>query len=329
MQDDMIPRLRHVDAESVEDAIDVLEEHGRDATVIAGNTDEVEWMKNRTRAPTVVVDIKPIEELHGIEERDDGGLTIGALTLVTDVADSDLVNDHFRVLAASAADVATPQIRNQGSVGGNLAQDSRCWYYREGFDCYRAGGNTCYAITDDSREHAVTDYSRCITAHPSDMAPALVALEAEVTIAGPGGTRTEALEGFFVGPETNITVMNDLAHNEILTEIVVPDTWRDATFYWEKARDREAWDFPLVNIAAALRTSGNSVSDVRVVSNGVAPTPKRLRSVERSIQGSSLSEANVESAANAALPNADPFPDNQYKIPLTRNLVRNALSSAM
>lgn len=328
MQDDMIPRHRHIDVESVGDAIGVLQEHGRDARVISGNTELADWMKNRIKTPRVVVDLKEIDELHGISERSDGGLRIGSMVTIAEVAESDLVRDHFGVLSEAASAVATPQIRNQGRIGGNLAQDSWCRYYREGFDCYRAGGNTCYAVTDDSREHSVTDYKRCITANPSDTAPALIALGSEVVIEGPRGERRQSLSEFFVGPATNITVMNDLSHNEILKEVIVPGTWRDADFYFEKVRDRNQWDFALVNLAAAIRKSGQRVSDLRLVSNGVAPKPKRLRAAEGVVRGNSLTESRIDSAADAVLRNAQPFADNEYKVPLTRNLVRRALSDA-
>ncbi|GAB7095866.1 xanthine dehydrogenase family protein subunit M [Halolamina litorea] len=328
MQQDMIPPLEHIDATSVDEAVRTLREHGTDAATIAGNTDEINWMKNRMRTPEVLVDIKGIEELHGVETTGDGGLRIGALTTLTEVVESDAVNDGFSVIAEAAEQVATPQIRNQGTIGGNLSQDSRCWYYRNGFDCYRAGGNTCYAITGESRDHAVTDYSRCITAHPSDGAVALMALDAEVVIEGARGERREKLSEFFVGPEENITVMNDLAHNEILKYIEVPATYKGANFYYEKVTDRDSWDFPIVNIAAAIQTDGNSVSDARLVSNGLAPTPKRLRRAESAIQGQSLSDGNIADASDSVLPNAAPQPDNAFKVDLADNLVSRALSSA-
>jgi xanthine dehydrogenase YagS FAD-binding subunit len=328
MQQDLIKPLKHVDASSVEQAIAVLQKHGAEATVIAGNTDEINWLKNRTRAPKVLVDIKPINELHGISSRSNGGLRIGALEKVNAVSNHDGVNEHFRVLAEATGNVATPQIRNMGTIGGNLSQDSRCWYYRNGFDCYRAGGNTCYAITGESSDHAVTDYSRCITAHPSDGAVALSALEAEVVIQGSQGTRREPVYDFFVGPETNITVMTDLEHDEILKEIVVPPTWRDAKFYYEKVTEREAWDFPLVNIAAAFKTSGGTVSEARLVSNGLAPTPLRLQAAEQAIEGRQMTEQSATTAGEAALPNAAPQPDNEYKIPLAANLVERAVRNA-
>ena len=327
MQQDMIPPLEHIDATSVDHAVRLLDEHGSDAATIAGNTDEINWMKNRMRTPQVLVDIKQIDALHGVESTSDGGLRIGALTTLSEVVESDAVNDGFSLIADAASEVATPQIRNQGTIGGNLTQDSRCWYYRGGFDCYRAGGNTCYAITGESSDHAVTDYSRCITAHPSDGAVALIALGAEVVVSGPRGERREPLSEFFVGPEDNITVMNDLAHDEILTHIEVPSDWRGANFYFEKVRGRDSWDFAIGNIAAAVKKSGNTVSDIRLVANGFAPTPKRLRTAERSIRGSRLSESNIEAASENVLPNAAPQPDNEYKLNLADNLVNRALNS--
>ncbi len=328
MQQDMIAPVEHIDANSVDHAISVLEEYGQRATIIAGNTDEMEWMKNRMRAPEVVVDLKEIDDLYGISERSGGGLRIGAMETVSAVANHETVRGDFGVLAQALEEVATPQIRNQGTISGNIAQDSRCWYYRSGFDCYRAGGNTCYAMTGQNRDHAVTDYSRCITAHPSDGAVALVALDAEVVIQGPRGERVTPISEFFVGPEENITVMHDLSHNEVLTEIRVPGTWAGADYYFEKVTDRDAWDFPIVNIAATVQRSGGTVSDVRLVANGVAPTPKRLRRAENAIRGSSITADSAEAAGQAALPNAAPFSDNGFKIPLTRNLVNRALQNA-
>lgn len=328
MQDDMIQPLQHIDARSVDHAIELLQQYGSRATVIAGATDEINWLKNRQRAPEVLVDIKDIDGLDGISRQGGGGARIGALTSVTDVAESNLLGNRFGVVAEAAAAVATPQIRNQGTIGGNLAQDSRCWYYRGGFDCYRAGGNTCYAITGESRDHAITDYSRCITAHPSDAAVALMSVDAEVVIQGPRGRRREPLADFFVGPEENITVMNDLSGNEILTDILVPADWRDAAFYFEKVRDRESWDFPIVNIAAAFDVSGGRAADVRLVANGVAPKPKRLRAAERAVRGNRLTQATARAAAEATLTTAAPLEDNRYKIPLTRNLVRRAVLNA-
>ncbi|MFB6131157.1 MAG: xanthine dehydrogenase family protein subunit M [Salinigranum sp.] len=328
MQDDMIKPLKHVDVGSVDEAIGLLVKHGEDASLIAGNTDEINWLKNRMRAPKVLVDLKPLGDLSGVQERSDGGVTIGALTKVSDVAGNDLLSKHFGVVSEATGKVATPQIRNQGTIGGNLSQDSRCWYYRSGFDCYRAGGHTCYAITGENRDHSVTDYSRCVTAHPSDGAVALMAVDASVVVKGPRGKRRENLENFFVGPQENITVMNDLAHAEVLTHVEVPPTWRDADFYFEKVRDRESWDFPIVNIAAALKQSGGRVRDVRLVANGVAPTPKRLTAAEKAIRGKRPTASNAEAAGKASLPNAAPLEHNGFKVPLTANLVSRAIQNA-
>lgn len=328
MQDDMIRPLQHIDARSVDDAISTLKEHGREATVIAGNTDEINWLKNRSRAPKVLVDIKPIDELYGFANTSGGGLSIGPLETVSSVAENESIDQRFGVLSDAAEDVASLQIRNMGTIGGNLSQDSRCWYYRGGFDCYRAGGQTCYAMTGRNSDHAVTDYSRCITAHPSDCAVALMALDAEIDIRGTSGKRSEKLSEFFVGPESNITVMNDLDQTEVLTKIRVPGTWAGASFYWEKIADRKAWDFPIVNIAAAIKKSGNTVQDLRLVANGVAPTPKRLTGAERAIKGKKITEANAKEAGKKSLPNAAPLSENRFKVPMTANLVKRALLNA-
>lgn len=328
MQDDMIRPLQHIDANSIDHAISLLKEHGREATIIAGNTDEINWLKNRSRAPKVLIDLKPLGELRGFSRTIGGGLAIGPLESVTSVAENETIRDQYRVLSAAAQDVASLQIRNMGTIGGNLAQDSRCWYYRGGFDCYRAGGQTCYAMTGRNSDHAVTDYSRCITAHPSDGAVALMALDAEIDIRGASGKRSEPLSDFFVGPESNITVMNDLDRTEILTKIRIPGKWAGSSFYWEKIADRQAWDFPIVNIAAAIKKSENTVQDIRLVANGVAPTPKRLTGAERAIKGKKITEVNAKEAGKKSLPNAAPLSENKFKVPMTRNLVKRALLNA-
>jgi len=328
MQDDMIKPLQIVKPTTVDEAVASLQKHGTDATLVAGNTDEINWLKDRVRTPRVLVDIKDIKSLYGIDQQSDGSVRIGSLTKVADVASSDVLKGSFGVVPEATSLVATPQIRNMGSIGGNLSQDSRCWYYRGGFDCYRAGGHTCYAITGQNRDHSVTDYSRCVTAHPSDGAVGLVAVDASIEVQGPNGTRQEPLSDFYVGPQENITKMNDLAHGEVMTHIVIPKTWRNAAFYFEKVRDRNSWDFPLVNIAAAVKTSGGKVTDVRLVSNGVAPTPKRLRAAERAITGKAISQSTAKAAGQAALPNAAPLTHNAFKVPLTQNLVTRALLNA-
>jgi xanthine dehydrogenase YagS FAD-binding subunit len=275
----------------------------------------------------VVVDLSQIDTLRGIKEVD-GGLEIGALTTLTEVTQHAGIREKFSILSEAAGLVASPQIRNQGTLGGNVSQDTRCWYYRSGWTCYRAGGNICYADTPTAinREHAILEADRCVAVSPSDTAPALIALEASMVLrrAG-GGERVVPAEEYFVGPGQDITRMTVLRPGELLTAIRIPSTWAGAQFYFEKVRDRQVWDFPLVNVASAMKTSGGTIQSVRVVVGAVAATPLRLTAVETAVAGKPRNNDTAEMAGRLAIEGAQPLRYNGYKIPLMRNLVARAL----
>ena len=189
------------------------------------------------------------------------GIEIGALTTLTEVANNSVIQDKFSLLSQAAGVVASPQIRNIGTLGGNVSQDVRCWYYRRGLSCYRAGGNLCYADTPQgmNREHSLFETSRCVAASPSDTAPALVALDATMVIRSVDGERTLAAEDYFVGPANDIESTTALRTGEILTTVRIPNTWANATFYFEKVADRNVWAFSLVNVEAAFQVRGGDV----------------------------------------------------------------------
>src|SRR6267154_3735736 len=220
---------------SVDDALTLLDKHGTDAWVLAGGLDSMDWLKDRLKKPKVVVDLGQIAELRGVREAN-GGIEIGAMTPLTEVVKNAVVREKFSLLMEAAGLVASPQIRNQGTIGGNVSQDTRCWYYRGGWTCYRAGGNICYADTPTAinREHAILDADRCVAVSPSDTAPALVALDAQMVIRSSSGERVLNAEDYFVGPGIDITRMTVLAPGELLTAIRIPSTWAGAQFYFEK-----------------------------------------------------------------------------------------------
>jgi xanthine dehydrogenase YagS FAD-binding subunit len=273
-----------------------------------------------------LVDLGQIPELRGIKDTN-GGLEIGAMTPLTEVVKHPLVRDKFSLLMEAAELVASPQIRNQGTLGGNVSQDTRCWYYRGGWTCYRAGGNICYADTPTAinREHAIFDADRCVAVNPSDTAPALVALDAQMVIKGPKGERSVAAESYWIGPGIDITRMNILQPGEILTAIRVPAAMAGAQFYFEKVRDRQVWDFPLVNVASAIKTDGDRIAAARLVVNAVAATPRRLKNVEAAIVGKPRNEETAKMAGDLAVQGAQTLRHNGYKVPLTRNLVMRAI----
>ena len=324
---DMIPAFELFQPTSVDEAIDLLGRYGKgEAWVLAGGLDSLDWFKDRIKRPEAVVELGSIEDLNGITGGADG-LEIGALTPLAEVARHGVVRESFTVLADAAAQVATPQIRNQGTLGGNLIQDTRCWYYRGGWPCYRAGGNICYAGTPKSmnREHAVMGQSRCVAVNGSDTAPALIALGAEMVIRGSGGERTVAAEDFFVGPAIDIQRMTVLEHGELLTSIRIPGDWAGARFHFEKVRDRQSWDWALASVASAMFLSGGTIQRARIAINGVAQTPVRLTGVEDLIQGQPLNEGTIDAAGELAIRGSRPLRHNDYKLPLTRNLVRRAV----
>jgi len=324
---DVMPVFELFQPTTVEDTVALLEQYDKDAWVLAGGLDTFDWFKDRNKRRQVVVDLSGVEALRGVKKAADGGLEIGATTTLTDVANNAMVKESFRLLSQAAALVASPQIRHQGTLGGNVSQDTRCWYYRSGWTCYRAGGNICYADTPTAinREHAIFDANRCVAVNPSDTAPALIALDAQMVIRSSDSERVVNAQNYFIGPSVDITRMTVLRPGELLTAIRIPATWAGAEFYFEKIRERQVWDFPLVNIAAALKVSNGTISESRVVVNAVAAHPMRLTAVEAAIAGKPRNEATATMAGNLAAQGARPLAHNGYKIPLVKNLVKRAI----
>jgi xanthine dehydrogenase YagS FAD-binding subunit len=326
MLKDMMPHFDLYQPDSVDAAVSLAGQLGGEGWVVAGGQDSFDWLKNRVKHASAVIDLSGIDALRGITELD-GGLQIGALTTLSEVEDHPLVRERYGLLSKAAGRVASPQIRNAGTLGGNLLQDTRCWYYRGGLDCYRAGGNICYADTPQgqNREHAIFGASRCVAVTPSDTANALVALDASVVLRGADGERVLRAADFFVGPAVNIRHMTALRTGEILVAVRIPSAWAGAEFYFEKVADRAVWDFALVSIAAALQVDGGTIREARMVCGAVACTPWRLTAVESALQGGGRDEATAERVAALAARGAQPLNFNGFKIPLLENLVRRAV----
>jgi xanthine dehydrogenase YagS FAD-binding subunit len=311
---------------SAADAQRLLEQHGADAWAMAGGLDSFDWLKDRIKKPKVVVDLSGVSELKGVRETGDG-IEIGAMTTLTQVVNHPIVREKYSLLSQGAELAASPQIRNQGTIGGNVSQDARCWYYRAGWPCYRAGGNICYADTPTgrNREHAILHAQRCVAVNPSDSAPALIALDAKFVMRTPQGERVVDAEDYFIGPDIDITRLHILKPGDLLTAIRIPATWAGAQFYFEKIRDRNVWDFPLLNVASAMVVSGGAIQRIRIAVNGAAARPLRLKSVEDAVRGKPASAATGEMAGRIAVQGAVPLQFNAYKIPLMRNLVKRAI----
>ncbi len=323
---DIMPAFELFQPATTPDALALLDRYGRDAWVLAGGLDSFDWLKDRIKRPKVVIDLSQIGELKGVRESADG-LEIGAMTTLTDVVRHPVVRAKYSILSTGAEAAASPQIRNQGTIGGNVSQDTRCWYYRGGWHCYRAGGNICFADTPTAinREHAILGADRCVAVNPSDTAPALIALDAKMVIRSSHGERVVNAEDYFIGPALDITRMNVLKPGDLLTTIRIPSTWAGAQFYFEKVRDRQVWDFPLLNVASAMVVTGGNIERIRIAVNAAAAHPVRLTAVEDAVRGKPANAATGELGGKIAVQGAEPLRYNAYKIPLMRNLVKRAI----
>ncbi len=324
---DIMPAFELFQPANIEDTLALLDQHGHDAWVLAGGLDTFDWLKDRIKRPKVVIDLSQIGALKGVREVS-GGLEIGAMTTLTEVVRHPLVREKFSILSTGAEAAASPQIRNQGTIGGNVSQDARCWYYRGGWKCYRAGGNICFADTPTAinREHAILHADRCVAVNPSDSAPALIALEAQMVIRNSKGERVVNAEDYFVGPDIDITRMTVLRPGDLLTAIRIPSTWAGAQFYFEKVRDRNVWDFPLLNVASAMVVKDGNIDRIRIAVNAASARPLRLTAVEDAVRGKPRTPATGEMGGKIAIAGAEPLRYNGYKVPLMRNLVKRAIS---
>ncbi len=325
---DVMPNMELYQPVQVEDALAIADRLAERGWLVGGGQDTYGWLKDRAKSADALIDLSGIESLRGVRETADG-LEIGALTTLTEVATNALIQERYSLLSQAAGVVASPQIRNIGTLGGNISQDVRCWYYRRGLSCYRAGGNLCYADTPQgmNREHALFEASRCVAASASDTAPALVALDATMVIRSAAGERTVAAQDYFVGPANDIENTTVLRPGEILTAVKLPAAWANATFYFEKVADRNVWDFSLVNVAAAFKVSGGVIEDSRIVCGAVQCTPRRVTNVENAIRGQAKNAATADSVGSMATTGARALAHNGFKIPLMQNLVKRAISA--
>jgi len=342
MMNDMMTHFDLLQPADLDSALDMLSRHGADAWPLAGGYDSFDWFKNRGKQPAVVIDLEGIAELKGVRELEGGagpggggGIEIGAMTTLAALEADPLIRSRYALLADAAAEVASPQIRNAGTIGGNVCQDTRCWYYRYGMTCYRAGGNTCYAGAPGAmnREHAIFGADRCVAVTPSDVAPALVALDAEMVVRSARRKKVVPAAEFFMPPGVDITRMTVLGERDLLTAIRIPGRWAGADFHFEKVADRKTWDFALVSVAAAVRVSGGGngrgvIEDARIVAGAVECVPRRLTAVEEMVRGRPRDEETAEMAGELAVRGADPLDYNHFKIPLLRNLVKRAVRGA-
>lgn len=320
----MMPSFKYIGATSVSEAVEQLATAG--AWVHAGGTDLLGCLRDEIFTAEAVVSISRLGELRGLRETADGGLAIGALTTIAEVAASEVVRQRYPGLAQAASEVASPQLRNQGTLGGNLCQKPRCWYYRGDFHCLRKGGTQCFAVDGENQFHCIFGGEYCYIVHPSDTAPALVALEATVTIAGPRGRRSLPVAELHVPPGDDPQREVYLEPGELLTEIVLPPPAAGLRSSYRKVRARRSWDFALAGVALALVFEDGKVARARVVLSGAAPVPWRSEAVERVVTGTSLDAATLARAREAVVEGAEPLEHNGYKIPLFKAVIGEELA---
>lgn len=319
----MLPSFAYVRPRSLREA--VQQAALPEARLHAGGTDLLGCLRDRVFGAGRVVSLSGLQELRGIREHPDGSLRIGALMTLSEIASEPRLIERFTALSQGAGAAASPQLRNQGTLGGNLCQRPRCWYFRGDFHCARKGGDACYAVQGENELHAIFGGAGCFIVHPSDTASPLVALEARVRVAGSAGERTVGIEEFFVLPEQDVRRENVLKTGEIVTEVIIPAPGTGTRSLYRKVRARGSWDFALAGVALALQTSSGVVRRARVVLSGVAPKPWRATEAEAAVLGKALVPETATAAAAAAVVGAEPLGQNGYKVELVRGVVEEAL----
>lgn len=321
------------EARNVEETVALLDQYNGSAQIIAGGSDLLGMMKDQIVGPNLpypehLVDVSAIPEFATIT-RDSNGLRVGAGVTLADVVSSSDVNPAWSLLGEAAGSVASPLIRNFATLGGNINQRPRCWYFRgtQFTDCYKRGGDFCFAVTGKNAYHAIIGGELCYIVHPSDTATALLALNASAQVASPSGQRTVPFDEYFVGPREDVMRENVLQSNELLVNVQVPaaDNTRMA---WIKVKDRQVYDFAVASVAVAFTEENGVWQDGRIVLGGVAPVPYRATVVEEALQGQNITDS-VESAAQRIADVARPMSENAYKVTLAQALIKQAVLKAL
>ncbi len=323
-------KFSYVNATSLKQVTSLLSDIGwGEVMLIAGGTDLLSELKEYIETPKTLINLKTLPDMDGISS-DASGIKIGALTTVADIAMHSSIQQHYTVLAQAAASVATPQIRNVGTIGGNLCQRPRCWYYRdETVNCIKKGGDLCYAVDGLSKYHAIFGGDPVYIVHPSDIAPALIALNASMKITGPEGEKTMKVEEFFTLPSDNPFRENVLQPNEIVVEIQIPNPKPNTKSFYLKAREKGAPDFALASVAGVFEMVGHTCQSANIVLGGVAPKPWRSTEAETALTGKMVNKAVSMKAGEEAVQKAQPLNDNEYKVTLTQNLISRAAMMAV
>jgi len=316
-----------VKPKNFKEAGNILLKESGSAMPFSGGTDILGLIKDQVINPQKLVDLKSVEGMDGITHKRGEGLWLGSLVKIVEIAESEEIKNHFPILSEAASEVASPQLRNMGTLGGNLCQRPRCFYFREDFDCIRKGGNTCYAYDGNNKYHCIIRGGPCYIVHPSDMAVALLALDAKVVIYSKGEMKDVPLSEFYVLPDEDFMNENILKQGEIITGVVIPETHPDTKSSYTKIKERGAWDFAIVSVGAVVESDGNKIKKSRIAFGGVAPKPWMDENLNRTLTGMELIDSAIESAAANTLIDAEPLGMNKYKIILAKNLVKKLLTN--
>lgn len=317
--------FEYIQPKTLKDASKALGADWQTSLPFAGGTDLLGMMKDGIESPTKLVNLKSIPGLNQINYTAGTGLSIGALATITEIAEHPLINERYPVLAQAAKEVASPQLRNVGTIGGNICQRPRCWYFRGEFHCLRKGGDMCYAVAGRHKFHCVIAGGPCFIVHPSDIAVALTALEAKLVIFSGKKSRAISIKDFFVVPDINVERENILQPGEIVTEIQIPGLPASTRSGYLKLKERGAWDFALVSVAAVAQKNGSSFASGTVALGGVAPIPWLEKEVSAQLAGLDINAENSEQLSKKALSRAEPLENNAYKLPLAQNMIKKLL----
>lgn len=318
----------YVNSGSVEEAIKSRVNNGDDATFISGGTNLLYLMKRDVRRPKYLINLKNISGLDSIHWNEDLGLQIGALVKLSDLQESKDVSEHYPILLQCVSRIASPQIRNVATVGGNLSQEVWCWYLTEGFKCWMNGGKHCYAPGGDNRyHHSVAGGFICMAVHPSDLAPAFYALNAKLKIVGPGYEKTIGINELLPGISRveGRLKQNALLNSEVITSISIPPPVPGSMGIFLKCASRESFDFSLASVSLVMALDGERCTDIDVVLGGVATMPYKATKVESLLKGKTISPQLIEDASALVFERESPLSMNEYRIHLARDLVRTAL----
>jgi len=319
--------FEYIQPKTLEEASQLLGKSWEEALPYAGGSDVYGLLKHHIVSPARVVNLKSVPNLDRIVYTPGKGVRIGPLVKVAEIADHKIVNEKFAVLAQAAAEVASPQLRNMGTISGNICQRPRCWYFRGDFNCLRKGGDICYAVDGENKYHCIIGGGPCFIVHPSDTAVALLALDAQLTIRSGKKSRVIPIKDFFVLPEQNVLRENILTPGEIVEEIFIPEPATGCQSAYLKMKERGAWDFAIVSVAAVINRSGNQILSAKIAFGGVAPIPWMETVVSDRLKNTQITEQNISMAAQQALKDANPLKQNSYKLIMARNLTKRILTN--